>query len=163
MTAAAVGVVLVLFVVLVVIVASMRIHTYKNLYRNTYADNKEKAQEIAQLQEKLTTLQLENREQATALEAFDETKVKLKEHQEALATTREESARLQERYHATSAELEGYKERYTALEEELNLFKERLESIAEENNKLRINNARLLMKLETEERYQTMRHHKGES
>jgi regulator of replication initiation timing len=48
---------------------------------------------------------------------------------------------------------------HTALTNEHETLKERFDAILEENTKYRTNNARLLMKLESEERYtQNMRH-----
>ena len=51
---------------------------------------------------------------------------------------------------------------YETLQSEHTALGERLEGLNEENSKLRVNNARLLMKLETEVRFSSQTNHKNE-
>ena len=155
MISAAIGVVLVLFVVLVVIVANMRIKTYKDRYVNTRIDNIEKEKLIASLQKELQETKISNAQQAQELQQFDDTKKKLSRTEEHLASTQKELATIQKQLAQTQAQLENIQSMYASLQEEHQGFKERFDLLADENSKLRVNNARLLMKLETEERFRT--------
>jgi DNA repair exonuclease SbcCD ATPase subunit len=151
MLSAAVGVVVVLFVVLVVIIATMRIKTYKDRYVNTALDNKEKKERIDTLEYELQRYQMDNAQQAQLLSQFDETKKRLAQTTDTLAAVRKELADTQSLLARTKAQLESTESMHAALKEEHAELKERLGTLHDENNKLRVNNARLLMKLETGE------------
>jgi len=151
MLSAAVGVVVILFVVLVVIVAAMRIKTYKDRYLNTALENREKKERIDTLEYELQRYQMDNAQQAQLLSQFDETKKRLEETTDTLALVRKELSETQNLLARTKAQLESTEAMYAALKEEHVELKERMEKLHDENNKLRVNNARLLMKLETGE------------
>jgi chromosome segregation ATPase len=153
MLSGAVGVVVVLFVVLVVIVANMRIKTYKDRYINTRIDNQEKENLISQLQQELKTLKTRNTQNEQGLQQFDDTKRRLNETEETLSLRQTELAESRRVQNLTQTKLDDLQSRYTALQEELDDTKARLEILHDENNKLRVNNSRLLMKLDTEERF----------
>jgi uncharacterized protein (DUF3084 family) len=153
MISAAIGVVLILFVVLVVIIANMRIKTYKDRYVNTRIDNVEKEKLVDSLEKELQEYRITNTRQKQELSQFDETKVRLAKTETRLADTQQELASVQKLQAQTQAQLENIQSMYATLQEEHANFKERFDVISEENSKLRVNNARLLMKLETEERF----------
>lgn len=153
MISAAIGVVLILFVVLVVIVANMRIKTYKDRYINTRIDNVEKEKLIASLQKELQEVQIKNAQNEQELQQFAETKQRLLKTEEQLSITQKELASVQKLQAQTQAQLENIQSIYEALQKEYEAFKERFDVVNDENSKLRVNNARLLMKLETEERF----------
>jgi len=153
MIGAAIGVVLILFVVLVVIVASMRIKTYKDRFVATKIDNEEKEKRIVSLQEELQTIRIKNAQNEQELLRFDETKKRLSHTEESLQKTQQELSKTQSSLAQTQAQLESLQAQHRALEEAHEGLKLRFEDISDENNKLRVNNARLLMKLETEERF----------
>ena len=153
MLSGAIGVVVILFVVLVVVIANMRIKTYKDRYINTRIDNEEKEELISQLQQELKTLKVRNTQNEQGLQQFEDTKKRLNETAEMLSVAQTELAESRKVQNRTQAKLEDLQSRYTALEEELSDTKARLEALHDENNKLRVNNSRLLMKLDTEERF----------
>ncbi len=153
MLAAAVAAVVLLFVVLVVIVAAMRVKSYKDRFYNTRIDNEEKASMLETLQSELEHYKIRTAQNEQELQRFAETRDILEKTVKELEETRKELNETQNRLHATSAKLDQLRHQYETLKEEEQLLKERLEHVTEENNKLRINNARLLMKLENEERF----------
>jgi len=155
MIAAAIGVVLILFVVLVVVVANLRIRTYKNRYRNTHIDNEEKEAQIAALQREVQTLRIRKAQNEQELSQFADTKKRLLDTEEKLVQTQKEMSEIQRTLAQTEAKLENLKESQQNLQQAYDVLKERTEIVNEENSKLRVSNARLLMKLETEERFNT--------
>jgi uncharacterized protein (DUF3084 family) len=153
MISAAIGVVLILFVVLVVIVANMRIKTYKDRYINTRIDHAEKEKQVVSLEKELQEYKIMHAQQKQELSQFDETKTTLAKTQTQLADTQQELASVQKLQAQTQAQLENLQAMHDTLQKEYTEFKERCDVVNEENSKLRVNNARLLMKLETEERF----------
>lgn len=148
----AMALVVLLFIVLVVVVSSMRVKSYKERFVNVQIDNEAKAKEISELQRELQALKIQNAKQSQELQQFAQIR-------EDLLSTQTELEALRKRYHEleklqsqTDAKLEHTEALYAKLQEEHRTFQERFDTISEENSKLRINNARLLMKLETEER-----------
>jgi chromosome segregation ATPase len=162
MLSSAIGVVVILFVVLVVVIANMRIRTYKNRYINTRIDNEEKENLISQLQQELKILKVKNAQNEQELQQFEDTKKRLHETEEILSVTQTELAETRKVQSRTQAKLEDLQSRYTALEEELADTRTRLDTLHDENNKLRVNNSRLLMKLDTEERFATQLQQRNE-
>jgi len=165
MLSSAIGVVVILFIVLVVVVANMRIKTYKNRYINTRIDNEEKEKTILQLQQELNALKVRNAQNEQGLQQFDDTKKRLHDTDEKLLQTQKELIKTRKLQQQTQAKLDDLQNRYDALVKELEDTKVRLETVHEENNKLRVNNSRLLMKLDSEERFAMQlqqRHGKGD-
>ncbi len=155
MLASAVAVVLALFVVLMVVISSMRIKTYKDRFINLEIDNQEKESLISNLQKEMQEIKIKNAQQEQELSLFAETKKKL-------ATLEEKFESLQNTYHTleklqgeTRAELDYNIEALAKLKEDHTALLEKYEAVQEDNNKLHVNNARLLMKLESEARFLT--------
>jgi DNA recombination protein RmuC len=161
MVSIAIGVVLILFVVLVVVVANMRIRTYKDRYVNTRIDNVEKEKQISTLQKEMQEVKIRNAQNEQALQQFSETKKRLFRTEEILSETQKELGEIQKVLAQTKAQLENLQAIHAGLLKEHESFRERFEHLQEENSKLRVNNARLLMKLETEERFNA--HHQRRS
>ena len=153
MLSSAIAVVVLLFVVLVVLVASMRVKTYRDRFINIRIDNMDKEKRIVQLEEELQELKIKNAQNEQALEQFGETKKRLFEREEMLVRTQKELAQTQSRLSQTKTQLENAENIYERLLAEHKSLKERFDTLNDENNKLHISNARLLMKLETEERF----------
>ncbi len=153
MFAAAIGLVVVLFIVLLVVITSMRIKTYKDRFINTQIDNHEKEALISDLQQELQELKIKNAQNEQELHLFAQTKEKLASTEESLSTLQRTSNELEKLQGQTQSKLEHSEEKHENLLEEHKLIQERFTSIQEENSKLHINNARLLMKLETEARF----------
>lgn len=153
MLGSAIGVVLILFVVLTVVIANMRIRTYKNRFINTRVDNETKAKHIAQLQQEVQMLKSMNERKSSELEQFDTVKLRLQETELALKEIQNAFGKLEKLQGQTQNKLDNSEQMYATLKEEHEAIQHRLEALAEENQKLKVNNARLLMKLEKEEQF----------
>lgn len=148
----AMAVVILLVIVLVVVVSSMRIKTYKDRFVNTQIDNQEKEKLIFSLQEELQVLKIKNAQNEQELQQFTQTKEKLETTESSLNAMQISRNELEKLQSQTKAKLENIESMYAVLLENHKTFQERFDVLQEENSKLRINNARLLMKVETEER-----------
>ena len=152
MLAAAMALVLLLFIVLMVVITSMRVKTYKDRFINTQIDNHEKENQIMELQSELQALKIKEAQNEQELQLFSETKEKLAHTEEGLSTLQKSSNELEKLQGHTQSKFEHIEDKHDNLLEEHKLLQDRLESIQEDNSKLHINNARLLIKLETEVR-----------
>ncbi len=149
----AISLVVLLFIVLVVVVSSMRVKTYKERFLNVQIDNQEKEKLIAELQKELQVLKIKNAQNEQELQQFAQTREKLGLTEEALQVSQKEANAFEKLQSQTKAKFEHTENMYEKLQSEHKSLQERLESLNEENSKLRVNNARLLMKLETEARF----------
>ena len=150
---AVIALVVLLVIVLVVIVSSMRVKTYKDRFWNTNIDNKEKAEYITQLEKELQDYKIQNASDTQALLQFDETKEILKSTNESFLTLQGNYNELEKELSQIKAKLEGAEGLYEGLLSEHKELQVLNRTIQEENSKFRINNARLLMKLESEARH----------
>ena len=158
----AMALVVLLFIVLVVVVSSMRVKTYKDRFINVQIDNQEKEKLILALQKELQVLKVQNAKNEQELGQFSQTKEKLSLIEEGLLVSQKEAHQLEKLQSQTKANLENREGMYEKLQSEHTALEERLEGLNEENSKLRVNNARLLMKLETEARFASQLNHKSE-
>lgn len=158
----AMALVVLLFIVLVVVVSSMRVKTYKDRFINIQIDNQEKEKLIAELQKELQVLKVKNARNEQELQQFAQIKEKLSVTEEGLKVSQKEAHELEKLQSQTKAKLENKESMYETLQSEHTTLGERLEGLNEENSKLRVNNARLLMKLETEVRSALQTNHKNE-
>ena len=158
---AAMALVLTLFIVLLVVITSMRIKTYKDRFVNIQIDNKEKEDQISNLQSELQSVKIQNAKNTQELELFAQTKEKLAATEETLKLLQQSSNELEKLQGQTKSKLEYTEEKLESLTEAHKLLQERFESIQEENSKLHINNARLLIKLETEASLISQKRKKG--
>ena len=152
MLAAAMALVLLLFIVLMVVITSMRVKTYKDRFINTQIDNHEKENQIMELQSELQALKIKEAQNEQELQLFSETKEKLAHTEEGLSTLQKSSNELEKLQGHTQSKFEHIEDKHDNLLEEHKLLQSRIESLQEDNSKLHINNARLLIKLETEVR-----------
>jgi len=151
-----------LAIVLVVVVSSMRVKIYKDRFKNLLFENKEKAEYIVNTEKELQTYKIKDAKNQQELSQFDETK-------KSLATATEVHMSLQNTFNENEKELSQIKAKlevttgmYEALTNEHEAFKVRFDVVNEENIKYRTTNARLLTKLENEERFsQTMKEKQG--
>ena len=150
---AVIAFVVLLIIVLVVIVSSMRVKTYKDRFWNTQVDNKEKAEYIAQLEQELQAYKIKNASNEQALLQFDETKETLKSTNETFLRLQGDFNELEKELSQITAKLEGSESLYEGLLNEHKELQERHRIVQAENSKFSINNARLLMKLESEARH----------
>ena len=159
--------VVLLVIVLVVVVSAMKVKIYKDRFWNTKIDNKEKAEYISALEKELQAYKIKNASNEQALQQFAETKETLRSTHETFLSLQEKYNALEKELSQTKAQLESARGVYATLLEEHNILKDRQDAILEENSKYRTNNARLLMKLESEERHvssqkEMMLNHKNE-
>jgi len=152
MFAAAVAVVILLFVLLVVIVATMRVRGYRMRFENLRIETIEKSKRIEELQTQLNAVSLKNAQYTQELKQFGDVKERLMAKEKEAEQLHEVLSQTKSELSQTQAQLDATKERLEALQEEHKALQERFETVTEENNKLRINNARLLTKLESEAR-----------
>jgi len=145
--------VILLVILLVIVVSAMKVKIYKDKFWNTEVDNKEKTEHISALELELEAYKIKNASNEQALQQFAETKETLKSTHETLLILQGKFNELEKELSQTRAQLESANSIYATLLEEHNTLKERQDSILEDNSRYRTNNARLLMKLESEERH----------
>ena len=153
MLMAVMAVVVLLVIVLVTLISAMRVKTYKNRWWNTQVDNNEKAEYIFSLESELQSYKIKNASNEQELSQFAETKEILKSTNETFLELQGRFNELEKELSQTKAKLESAEAIYEALLVEHKELKDRHEEILEGNSKYRTNNARLLMKLESEERH----------
>jgi len=146
----AIALVVLLFVVLVVVVSSMRVKSYKTHFINAQIDNQEKAKKITQLQRDLQSLKAQHEKALQQLKQFEQTKEILAQSKEAYEKLLHEHGDLEKQYRQIEAKLGQLTQTHDTVQESRRQLEERCDALAEENNKLRVNNARLLRKLEME-------------
>ncbi len=151
----AITVVILLFIVLVVVISSMRVKSYKDRFVNLQIDNQEKEKLISELQKELQVFKIKNAQNEQELQQFSQTKEKLLDIEAALTGFQKEHSELEKLQSQTQAKFENIENMYENLLTEHKNLQERFEQLTEENSKLRINNARLLMKVETEARFKS--------
>ncbi len=153
MLMAGMAVVVLLVIVLITLVSAMRVKTYKNRWWNTQVDNNEKAEYISALESELQSYKIKNASNEQELSQFAETKETLRSTSESFLELQGKFNELEKELSQVKAKLESAEAIYEALLVEHKELKERHEEILETNSRYRTNNARLLMKLESEERH----------
>jgi DNA recombination protein RmuC len=156
MLMAIIAVVVLLVIVLTVVVSAMRVKTYKDRFWNVQVDNKEKAEYIVKIERELQEYKIKDAKNQQELAQFSETKTTLKATEENFKTLQKSANELEKVLSQTQAKLESAEGIYENLMQEHTTLKERFDAIMEENAKYRVNNARLLMKLESEGRQTQM-------
>ncbi len=153
MLLAAISAVILIFVLLVVVISSMRIKVYKDRYININIDNQEKDALLLKLNNELQELKIKNAQDEQELQHYANTKIKLKDTEDKLENLQNSTNELQKLQSETKRDLDHNINDLSKLREEYESLTMKFETIREENNKVQINNARLVMKLETEARY----------
>lgn len=152
MLVAGVALAVLLIILLVILVSAMKVKTYKDRYWNTKVDNEEKTEYIFALEHELQEYKVKNQSNEQALEEFGKTKETLRSTSETLSTLQEQYSALENELAQIKTDLENAQAVHAALLEEHSTLKERYDLVVEDNSRYRTNNARLLMKLESEER-----------
>jgi DNA recombination protein RmuC len=150
---AIIAVVVLLVIVLTIVVSAMRVKVYKDRFWNEQIDNKEKSELIENLSYELQEFKIKNAKNQQELAQFMETRVALQSTQEKLTATQKELNEVSRALSQTQTKLENAQEQFKNLVSEHKLLRNSYEEVQELNTKYRTNNARLLMKLESEERY----------
>lgn len=141
-----------LAVVLVIVVSAMRVKSYKDRFKNLLFETKEKSERITTLEKELQEYKIQNAKNQQELAQFEETKSTLKTANESYLELQSKFNESEKELSQTKAKLEAKEGMFDALTKEHQDLKERFETVLEENTKHRTNNARLLMKLDSEER-----------
>lgn len=150
-----------LVIVLVVVVSAMRVKVYRDRFKNLLFENKERAEHITKIEKELQTYKIKDAKNQQELVQFDETKSTLKTANESYLDLQSRFNENEKELSQLKAKLEAKEGMHEALVKEHESLKERFDATLEENTKHRTTNARLLMKLENEERFaQTMREKK---
>ena len=145
--------VVLLVIVLVVVVSAMRVKTYKDRFWNVQIDNKEKAEYITALERELQAYKIKDAKNQQELAQFMETKATLKSTQENYVMLQKAFNELEKELSQIKAKLESAERIYENLMQQHDTLKQAHDELLEINSKYRTNNARLLMKLESEERH----------
>jgi DNA recombination protein RmuC len=145
----------------------MRVKTYKDRWWNVRVDNKEKAEYITAIERELQAYKVKDARNAQELLQFSETKEILKKSNEDATLLQKMYNELEKELSQITAKLESAEKIFLHITQEHKALKESYELVTENNSKYRTNNARLLMKLESEERHtssqkEMMKNHKEE-
>ncbi len=153
MLLAIIAVVVLLIILLVSLVSAMRVKIYKDRWWNVQIDNEEKSKYISKIEVELQNFKIKDASNTQELSHLSKTRENLQANMDKFTI-------LQKNYHELSKELaqvqsqfDNAKNMNTHLTEEYKALLERVDTTIEENLRYRTNNARLLTKLETEERY----------
>jgi len=161
MLIAGMALVVLLIIVLVVVVSSMRVKTYKDRFLDVQENNRENAELIASLEKELQIYKIKNASNEQELQQFTETKEILNTTKESLSISQKAFNELEKEQSQLEAKFENLEAMHENLVAEHKSLQERTEILVEDNSKHRVNNARLLMKLETEARFASQMNHKS--
>jgi len=137
-----------LAIVLVVVVSSLRVKSYKDRFKNLLLENKEKSEYITKIEKELQEHKLKETKNRIELAQFDETKNTLYEANEAHTNLKKSFDENKKELSQVKTKLEDAEARDIALKKEHKDLQERFEVSNDENIKHRVNNGRLLTKLE---------------
>jgi len=159
--------VVLLVIILIVVIFSTKNTTLKEKLHESKESDYDKSSKIELLEEELQSVKIKNASMEQVLRQFLQMKEDLTTRNDELQLTQARHNTLVKEYSHVFTKLENIEEYFKKLQEEHTLLQERYESLVEENSKHRVNNARLLMKLETESRHAThklemMQEHKKE-
>ena len=148
-----IAVVVLLIILLVSLVSAMRVKIYKDRCWNLQVDNEEKSQYIRKIEVELQNCKIKDASNTQELSHLSHTRENLQKNIDKFTI-------LEKNYHELSKELAQVKVQFENAEnmnhqltQDCQALLERVDTTIEENLRYRTNNARLLTKLETEERY----------
>ncbi len=150
MLIASMALVILLVIVLIVVIFSTKIKSQSDMLWDLRTHNKEKNNKIEILEQELQNSKIKNTSNEQELQQFAQTKDDLVSKIEELKSTQSEYNTLEKKYAQTTTKLKDTEDIYKKLEEEHAALIERNDLLLEENSKYRLNNTRLLTKLETE-------------
>ncbi len=150
MLIAGIALVVLLVIVLIVVIFSIKIKSQSDTLWDFKEQDNEKNIKIEMLDKELQALKIKNAGNEQELQHFMQTKEELASKIEELKSTQSKYNTLEKVYSQTATKLESTEDNYIKLQEEHRTLQERHENLVEDNSKHRINNARLLTKLETE-------------
>jgi len=167
MLIAGIAAVILLVIVLVVVVFSTKARTLGERLKESEALHRSRNSKIEALERELQETKMVNAAQQQELQHLAQIKEELAAKAADIETLREKNSVLEKRLGQTQTRFEDIETLYEKLTEEYRNLQARFEQLQEENNKFQVNNARLLMKLETESRHassklEMMQEHKKE-
>ena len=167
MFVAGIAAVVLLIIVLVVVIFSTKAKTLSEKLAESLEVDRVKSIKIEALEKELQNAKIVNASQAQELQHFAQVKEDLASKIEYIGTLQTENGTLEKELSQTQTKLENLEAIHENLVEEHKLLQERFEQLQEDNHKYQVNNARLLMKLEAENRYtssklEMMQEHKKE-
>ncbi|RRS29962.1 MAG: DNA recombinase [Epsilonproteobacteria bacterium (ex Lamellibrachia satsuma)] len=167
MLIAGIAVVVLLVIVLIVVIFSTKVKSQSDTLWELKELLTEKETKIEMLEKELQAIQIKNASNEQELQQFFETKEQLNTTKELLLKSQNQYNTLEKEQSELKANFENIESLYTDLLAEHKSLQERHELLMEDNSKYRINNARLLTKLETESRHaanrlEMMQEHKKE-
>lgn len=167
MLIAGIALVVLLVIVLIVVIFSTKVKSQSDKLWDFKELDKEKNTKIEILEKELQAVKIKNASNEQELQQFMQTKEDLASKIEEVQSTQSKYNTLEKEHSHVSTMLESTEDNYEKLQEEHKVLQERHEHLVEDNSKHRINNARLLTKLETETRHasnrlEMMQEHKRE-
>ena len=167
MLIAGIALVVLLVIVLIVVIFSTKVKSQSDKLWDYKEQDKEKNAKIELLERELQAVKIKNASNEQELQQFTQTKEDLASKTEEVQSTQLKYNTLEKEHSHVSTMLGSTEGNYEKLHEEHKVLQERHEHLVEDNSKHRINNARLLTKLETETRHasnrlEMMQEHKRE-
>ena len=153
MLIAGMALVVLLVIVLIVVIFSTKVRSQSDALWDFKELVKEKDIKIEMLEKELQAVQIKNAGNEQELQQFAEIKEQLNATKELLLKSQNQYNALEKEQSELKAKFENIESLYAKLLTEHKLLQERHELLVEDNSKYRINNARLLTKLETESRH----------
>ncbi len=157
MLIAGIVLVILLVIVLIVVIFSTKVKSQSDKLWDLRELDKEKNIKIEILEKELQLVKIKNAANEQELQQFIQTKEDLASKIEELQVTQSKYNSLEKEYSHTTIKLESTEGHHKKLQEEHDTLQERTNLLLEENNKYRINNVRLLTKLEAETRHASNR------
>jgi len=149
---AGIAVVVLLIIVLVVVIFSTKAKTLAEKLAESLDVNQRQTHKIEAQEQELQYVKIANAEQAQELQHFDQVRQELANKVEQITLLQTEHSTLEKELSQIETKLEGLEEIHETLQGEHKALQARHEKLQEENHKFQVNNARLLMKLEAENR-----------
>jgi len=162
-----IAVVVLLVIVLVVVIFSTKAKSLSDRLAESHELEKMQHSKIEALEEELQSVKIINAGYEQELQHFHEAREELAFKTELIETLQNKNGVLEKEMSQTQTKLESLEKIYKNLIDDHKNLQGRFEHLQEENNKFQVNNARLLMKLETESRHASgqlkmMQEHKQE-
>jgi len=154
---AGIAAVVLLVIVLVVVVFTTKAKTLSDRLAESYELDRVKSIKMEALEKELQSVKITNASHEQELQHFAQVRQELAAKTELVATLQERNGALEKELSQTQIKLENLEGLHNSLQSEYKVLQERFERLQEENNKFQVNNARLLMKLESESRHASSR------
>lgn len=148
MIMASVSIVILIFVLLMIVISSMRIKVYKNRFINTQIDNQDKDETIEKQQKKLEEIKIVNSKNEQELKEFKKTQKLLTETNTQLEKLHTSTNALHNLQSETKIQLDYKTNLLESLTVKHQILSEKFDTLKDESSKLKINNTRLLVKLQ---------------